>query len=118
MALTRTYVLSAPHRRYLAILGGIFTVVWILLAISPVDRKDWALENLLAVAAIIVLAATARRFPMSRVSYTLLFVFLCLHEVGAHYTYALVPYDQWFQSLFGRTLNSLLGFERNHFDRL
>lgn len=100
------------------ILGCLFAVVWILLAFSPVDRKDWALENLLAVILVTILVLTARKFPFSRVSYTLLFLFLCLHEVGAHYTYAMVPYDEWWQSMFGRTFNSLFGWERNHFDRL
>ncbi|MBK7141733.1 MAG: DUF2238 domain-containing protein [bacterium] len=107
-----------PHLRYLTILGILFGILWIFLAISPHDRKDWALENLLAVILVVLLAVTARRFPFSRVSYTLLFLFLCLHEVGAHYTYALVPYDQWFEAIFGRTWNSIMGWERNHFDRL
>ena len=39
-------------------------------------------------------------------------------EIGAHYTYSLVPYDAWFASAFGTGLNALAGFERNHFDRL
>jgi len=54
----------------------------------------------------------------SRVSYTLIFLFLCLHTVGAHYTYSLVPYDDWWRALTGRSLNSLLGWERNNFDRV
>jgi putative membrane protein len=29
-----------------------------------------------------------------------------------------VPYDEWFQSFTGRTLNSVLGWERNNFDRV
>jgi putative membrane protein len=41
-----------------------------------------------------------------------------LHEVGAHYTYAKVPYDAWVQALTGGSLNSLLGWQRNQFDRL
>jgi putative membrane protein len=40
-----------------------------------------------------------------------------LHEVGAHYTYARVPYDEWTIGLFGFSLDQALGFERNHFDR-
>jgi putative membrane protein len=52
------------------------------------------------------------------VSYTSIFVFLMLHELGAHYTYSEVPYDAWFESITGRSLNNLLGFERNQFDRL
>jgi len=55
---------------------------------------------------------------MSRLSYTLIFLFLCLHTVGAHYTYAEVPYDAWIKALTGRSLNEVMGWERNHFDRL
>lgn len=110
--------LLASHQRYALTLGLIFSALWLFLAINPHDRQDWALENALAVVCVLFLAFTARRFPLSRVSYTLLFLFLCLHEVGAHYTYAEVPYDSWFEALSGRTLNSVLGLERNHFDRL
>lgn len=106
------------HRKYAGLLMLLFIPVWILAAIKPLDVKDWALENVLAVLAIIVLAATSKKFPLSRISYTLIFIFLCLHEIGSHYTYALVPYNDWFQSLTGRTFNSLFGWERNNFDRL
>jgi putative membrane protein len=110
--------IGTTHRRYALILGGIFLLWWLFLAINPSDRKDWALENLIAVVTVAYLVLTARRFPLSRLSYTLLFLFLCLHEVGAHYTYAEVPYDRWFEALFGHTLNSLVGWERNNFDRV
>ena len=43
---------------------------------------------------------------------------LSLHTVGAHYTYAEVPYDAWSEALLGMKLNDVLGLERNHFDRL
>jgi putative membrane protein len=110
--------LKHPHQRYVLILAGVFALFWTALAIAPVDRADWMLENGLVVVILALLALTYRRFPFSRVSYTLIFVFLCLHEIGAHYTYAKVPYDAWFQALTGRTLNSLFGATRNHFDRL
>lgn len=66
---------------------------------------------------LLVLLLTYRAFPLSRVSYALIFVFLCFHEIGAYYTYSLVPYDDWVVALTGRSLNSVLGFERNHYDR-
>lgn len=105
------------HRRYLLILAIVFAIEWVLLAIYPYDRADWALENALVAVFVLVLAATHRVFPLSRISYTLIFVFLLLHEIGAHYTYAQVPYDEGFRMLFGFGLNEALGFERNHFDR-
>ena len=107
-----------PHRRLLLILGSLYFIWWLLLAIKPHDRADWALENVLVVLFVILLVFTYRRFPLSRISYTLIFLFLCLHSVGAHYTYAHVPYDEWFQMYLGFSLDELMGFERNHFDRL
>lgn len=99
-------------------LAALFTVWWIRFAIDPHYRDDWAIENVLVLIFVPALAFTYRRFPLSRLSYTLIFVFLCLHAVGSHYTYAEVPYDAWFEALTGRSLNALMGWERNHFDRL
>ena len=62
-----------------------------LLAISPDNREAWALENILVVVLVGVLALTHRRMVFSNLSYTLIFVFLMLHAVGAHYTYSAVP---------------------------
>ena len=97
----------------LALLGLEFAV----LAVHPVSRSTWLLENLLAVALVAALVASHRSFRLSRISYTLIFAFLVLHEIGAHYTYSLVPYDALFERVFGASLNEALGFERNHFDR-
>jgi putative membrane protein len=106
------------HQRYAFILIALFSLAWTLLAISPVDRADWALENVIVVVFIVLLVSSYKKFPLSRISYTLIFLFLLLHEIGAHYTYALVPYDAWWQQRFGYSLNQAMGFERNHFDRL
>jgi len=106
------------HDRYPVVLFALLLLVSGLLAISPHDRADWALENGLLVIGVVVLVATRRALPLSRVSYTLIFLFLCLHSVGAHYTYSEVPYDEWFATLTGRTLSSLTGASRNHYDRL
>ena len=105
-------------KRYPLILLVLFVVIAGVLAIGPYDRKDWMLENALGLGAVVVLVATYRRFPLSNVSYTVLFVFLALHELGAHWTYSKVPYDEWFTALTGRGLNERFGFERNHYDRM
>lgn len=103
--------------RYPGILLGLFCALWLALAIAPLYRQDWLLENLLVLVAVPVLVATRHRLRFSDFAYTCVFAFFCIHEVGAHYTYSLVPYDQWFAAAFGTGLNELLGFERNHFDR-
>ena len=110
--------MTISHRRYLFILSALFFILWAVLAARPMYRADWAMENGLVAAFVLVVAIFHRKLPLSRVSYTLIFLFLCLHEIGAHYTYSEVPYDRWFQSLFGVSLNSLLGWERNNFDRV
>jgi putative membrane protein len=109
---------SISHQTYLLVLGALFSIEWVLLAIDPYDRKDWALENVLVLTLVIFLGLTYKRLPLSRISYTLIFIFLCVHEIGAHYTYEKVPYDEWFRSLTGSGLNDLWGWQRNHFDRI
>ena len=106
------------HERYPKVLLALLTLLSVALAVAPYDRADWLLENALLFAGVGVLVATRKALPLSRLSYTLVFVFMCLHAVGAHYTYSLVPYDGWFRALTGRTLSSLTGAERNHYDRL
>ena len=107
-----------PHRKYLLILSLVFAVWWALLAIRPVDRHDWMAENALAIVAAALILGYHRKLLLSRVSYTLIFIFMCLHQVGAHYTYAEVPYDAWFKALTGTGFNELVGWERNNFDRV
>jgi putative membrane protein len=97
------------RKAYLWTLGLIYLVWWVAMAIKPSHFDDWLLENVLVVLAVGLLAFTYRRFPLSLVSYSCIFVFMMLHALGAHYTYAEVPYQQWFPALEGG---------RNHFDRL
>jgi putative membrane protein len=101
-----------------ALLLALYAPIWLLLAIAPVSRSDWLLENLLVLAAVPMLIATARRLRFSNATYTCLFVFFVLHSIGAHYTYALVPYDRWWTGLTGHSLNEIFGWQRNHYDRL
>lgn len=96
-------------RRWPAILLGIFFAIWLLLAIEPLYRQDWLLENLLVFIAVPWLAWNYRRWRFSNAAYACLFVFFTLHIFGAHYTYSEVPYDRWFPALAG---------DRNHYDRL
>ena len=68
------------------------------------------LENYLVFFWVPVLLVTARYFRLSDISYGLITLFMCLHVVGSHYTYAEVP--------FGEALRFWVGAERNMYDRL
>jgi len=109
---------AIPPLRYVSILGVILAAIVLRSGIGALYPSAWWMENGLVLVFLGLLAATYRRFPLSRVSYTLLFAFLCLHEIGAHWTYSNVPYEAWTKALFGRSLNEICGFQRNHFDRL
>jgi putative membrane protein len=97
------------RKNYLWMLAIVYAIWWVFMAIAPHDRSDWLLENLLVFVAVGLLAFTYKAFPLSLTSYTCIFIFMMLHALGAHYTYAEVPYDQWLPIFAGG---------RNHFDRL
>jgi putative membrane protein len=80
------------------------------MAISPTDRPTWAVVNVLPFLLVGVLIATYRLLQLSQVSYCLIAAFLTLHTIGAHYTYAQVPFGFW--------LEPILDVNRNHFDRI
>jgi putative membrane protein len=98
------------NRHFLHFLVASYALVWIITAIRPIDRGDWFIENLLVFAAVPLLILTYRRLPLSDSSYLLLAIFLALHAIGAHYTYAKVPLGDW--------MKEALAWDRNHFDRL
>jgi len=97
------------NRKLQIMLAG-FAVFWGWMAINPVHRFNWLLENLLVFATVIVFSLTYRRFTFSNASYGQLLLFMALHTLGAHYTYATTPVDVWLHGLFD--------FERNHYDRV
>jgi putative membrane protein len=87
-----------------------YLLFWAGMAISPTDRATWTVVNILPLLLIGVLVGTHRWLPLSRPSYLLIAVFLTLHTIGAHYTYAKVPIGLW--------LEQVLNLHRNHFDRI
>lgn len=98
------------HDRVLQALVVWLIALWALTAIGPFNRFDWLLENLLVFIYAGLLAATYRHFAFSNLSYGLFAVFLSLHLVGAHYTYAETPLGFWLQDW--------LDLSRNHYDRI
>ncbi|MCB1774802.1 MAG: DUF2238 domain-containing protein [Gammaproteobacteria bacterium] len=86
------------------------TGLWLLTAVAPLYRFDWLLENLLVFVYGAILIVTYRRFAFSNLSYGLFTVFISLHLVGAHYTYAETPFGFWLQDWFD--------LSRNHYDRI
>lgn len=79
-------------------------------AVKPYDMATWWLEVLPVFIALPLLFASRERFPLTPLLLGLVFLHALVLIVGGHYTYARVPAGFWVQDL--------LGFERNHYDRL
>lgn len=90
----------------LALVGGL--LLWS--AIAPNDRMTWLMEVIWVLAAIPLLIATRRRFPLTRLLYWLLALHAVILVYGGQYTYAETPLGDWARDAFG--------FARNHYDRL
>lgn len=105
--LSQAITLSGSHGP--ALLIATLTVM-ALSAYRPTMVGDWLLENMLVAVLLISLIAAYRRFPLSNTSYWMLFLFLVIHEWGAHHKYADVPLGEW--------MKGILETDRNHYDRV
>ena len=96
----------------------IFIALWLVTFIGIKYPFDFFLEHILTVVFLGILILTYRNFRLSNVSYTLIFTFMILHIIGAHYTYSEVPYNEWLKEWFGFDMQQYFNFQRNHYDRL
>jgi len=88
---------------------AVFAAAWIWAGIHPLFRHDWLLENYLVFIFVPLIVVTGRYFRLSDLSYTFITIFMVMHVIGSHYTYAEVP--------FGVTLQHWVGSDRNMYDR-
>lgn len=98
---------SSRYEIALLISAGLI-LVWS--GIAPRDRFTWLLEVAPVLIGAPILVATRKRFPLTRLVYTLLWIHAIILMVGGKYTYAEVPFGFWLQDAFG--------FSRNHYDRI
>lgn len=89
---------------------AIFAAVLLWSGIGPYDRATWWLEVLPALLALVVIAFTRRRFPLTRLALWLILAHAVVLMIGGHYTYARVPAFDW--------LRDALELSRNHYDRV
>lgn len=88
----------------------VFFSVLIWSAINPKDYFIWILEVFPALAALVVLGLTRKRFPLTPLVYVLILTHSIILMVGGHYTYAEVPLFDGLRDSFG--------WSRNHYDKL
>ena len=88
--------------------AGLAVFVWS--AIHPDEYGTWLLEVMPVILGVPMLIAMRRRFPLTRLAYTLILIHAVILMIGGHYTYAKVPLFDWIRDTFH--------LARNHYDRL
>lgn len=93
-----------------------YSYIFLLLAalivsgIGPYDRLTWFMETGPVMIAIPVMMLTYKKFSLTGLAYTLIFIHCVILMIGGHYTYAKTPIGFWLQNLFD--------LSRNPYDRI
>lgn len=88
----------------------IYSAVFIWSSISPVDFPVWKIEAVTSLVPVVIfIILFLRGVRLSNITYALCFVFPLMHIIGAHYTFANVPFDFF---------NNLIDSSRNMYDRV
>ncbi|CAH0526986.1 hypothetical protein CTH30272_00972 [Allocatenococcus thiocycli] len=66
----------------------IYAVVFLFSALEPNSRAVWFAEIFPAIGILIAIWIISIRYQFSNTAYVLMFIWLCLHTVGAKYTFA------------------------------
>jgi len=101
---------SDHSRRWLAALLISFVVILIWSGYAPANRFIWILEATPAVIYAAVLLALYPRVRLTMLVYCLIWLHAAVLLVGAHWTYAEVPFFDWLQDEYG--------LARNYYDRV
>lgn len=96
--------------RWLVFAAVAAVILLVISGIHPYDRGTWLMEVAPAVIALPILWFTYKKFPLTPLLYTLVFIHAVILMVGGAYTYARVP--------FGFALQDLFELSRNPYDKI
>ncbi|MFA5131882.1 MAG: DUF2238 domain-containing protein [Candidatus Paceibacterota bacterium] len=95
---------------YKYILLFFFVCVWLWSAWYPASEKNWFLENKTVFLSVpVVYFFCVWYIQFSKLSLTLITIFIMLHLVGSHYNYGSVP--------FGKTIGDIFNVNDNMYDK-
>ena len=86
------------------------TLVFIWSFIGCFDTFIWVWEALPVIIGVTILISVYRRFRLTGLAYTLIWLHAIILLIGAHYTYSRMPLFNWIRDTFE--------LSRNHYDRL
>ncbi|AST81747.1 TPA: DUF2238 domain-containing protein [Citrobacter farmeri] len=98
------------HPGLLTVAALILTLILIYTGLSAGEKITWLMEVTPVIVVVPLLLATAKRYPLTPLLYTLIFFHAIILMVGGMYTYAKVP--------IGFDVQDWLGLSRNPYDKL
>ena len=107
ISLERTPYIKRPFFKIAIML---FTLTWVWLYMTAIDKTDWWIENILVFGFFFLIFFAQRKYVFSNTSLVFLFLFLALHIYGAQGAYT--------QNQFGEWLQAELQLSRNPYDRI
>ncbi len=85
--------------------ASLLIIILLISAIDPYDYPTWFMEVAPIFIVLPVMAATYKRFPLTTLLYSLIFIHALILIAGGHYTYARVPLGFWMQDVLGTMRN-------------
>lgn len=98
------------HSRPLMIFFLLLLPIFLWSIILPKNIVLWFGESLPVLIGLTIMVKSYKNFPLTSLSYILIFIGSSLILIGAHYSYALVPLFDLIQNIFD--------LERNNYDKL
>lgn len=102
--------MTDPRSRLLSVFAALLLGILVFSGIEPFDRMTWALEVFPAAAALVLMVATHRRYPLTTLLYACIFAHCLVLILGGVYTYARVP--------LGFEIAELFNLRRNPYDKI
>lgn len=100
---------SIIQRRHLIML--IIGLIYLALTgVAPYDRLTWFMEIVPILIGLPILIISYKKFPLTKIAYTLIFIHAIILMHGGEHTYARAPLGYWFQDMFS--------MDRNPYDRI
>lgn len=89
-----------------------------LASVHPIDWDSYLMHQAGTLVCIAILLYIMKKTKISQLAIIGTTVFLLVHILGARYLYSYTPYSDWTQAVFGFSLDEVMGWQRNMYDRL
>lgn len=97
---------------------SILALAMLLASIHPLDWGSYALHQAGTLICVGFLLWAVKKAHLSNSAIIGATLFLLVHILGARYLYSFTPYSEWTQALFSFSLDNVMRWQRNMYDRL